>query len=138
VGVEITVGPPQPKPGGSGLPDHASSVNASATGAASAISAAIPATAGAFSYLTGFVVTGAGATGASNVVVTVTGVSGAPLSFVVAVPAGVTTAIVPITVILPTPIAATALNTAVTVNVPSFGAGNTNAAVSVFGYTSPT
>lgn len=109
-------------------------LSASATGAAAAISATLAAAAGKTTYLTSFVVTGGGATAASLVTVTVTGVIGGPLSFVMAIPAGATVGVTPLNVALPVPIAATAPNTAIVVNVPSFGVGNTSEAVVAVGY----
>ena len=124
-------------PGGSPLaggPDpDATPQNTSSTGAASAITTSIPAAAGKTSYLTGFEVTGAGATAGTVVVVTITGVPNT-LNYVFTVPTGATTQAQPLQVEFPEPIAASAPNTAVVVNVPSFGAGNTNAAVVAHGF----
>lgn len=109
-------------------------VDNSATGAATAIAATLAAAAGATTYITGFEVTGTGATAGSTIVVTVTGILGGTLSYELAIPAGVGTPINPLIVEFPSPIPASALNTAIVVNVPSFGAGNTNAAVTAHGF----
>jgi hypothetical protein len=101
--------------------------------AASVASATMPAVLNKTNYLTGLVITGSGATGASVVVCTITGAS-ATLSFDVAVPAGVTTGIAPLVIPFEFPVAASAQNTAITASCPSFGVGNANAAVSINGY----
>jgi len=104
----------------------------SATGAAAAITATLAAAAGTRTRISGFSVTGSGATGASRVVVTVTGLTDT-LSFVMTIPAGVTLAVVELKCHFDPPLPASADNTAIVVNVPSFGAGNTNAAVAAWG-----
>lgn len=120
----------------SDYPQGAIPVAASATGAASAIAATLPAIAGRTTWLTGFEVTGAGATAASVVVVTAGPVTAGSvtLSYELAVPAGVTAPLPALSVELPKPLPAPAANTAIPVNVPSLGAGNTNAAVVAHGY----
>jgi len=109
-------------------------ITGSATGAASAIAPSLPANAGNYTWITGFEVTGAGATAASIIVVTVTGTITGTLSYDVVIPAGATTTITPLLVEFATPIRSSAANTAITVNVPSFGAGNTNSAAVVHGF----
>lgn len=106
----------------------------SATGAAAAIAATLPAVAGHTNYLAGFEVTGAGATAASVIAVTVTGVVGGTITYYIAVPAGVTTSITPLVVEFSRPLAASGPNVAIAVNVASFGAGNTSAAVVAHGF----
>jgi hypothetical protein len=105
----------------------------SATGAAAAISATLAAAAGERTYIDGFCVSGSGATAASRITVTITGLS-TTLSFVMTIPAGATVAVVSLVGVFSHPVAASADNTAVVVNVPSFGAGNTNAAVAAWGH----
>jgi hypothetical protein len=56
------------------------------------------------------------------------------LTFKLVIPAGATTSITPLVVPLGDGIPASADNTAITVTVPSFGAGNTHAAVAAWGY----
>jgi hypothetical protein len=110
-------------------------VSNSATGAAAPIAATLPAVPGKTNYITGFEVTGAGATLGSVINVTVTGVVGGPLNFVLPVIAGALLAITPLVIAFARPIPATGPNVAIAVNVPSFGGGNTNAAASVHGFT---
>lgn len=103
--------------------------------AATATTATLAGAAGKTTYITGFEVTGAGATAGSVVTVTVTGTNSATApTYVVTVPTGATTGIQPLQVEFPSPIPASGVNTAVVVNVPSFGAGNTNAAVVAHGF----
>lgn len=101
--------------------------------AAAAATATLTSAAGRMVYISGFAVTGAGATGASVIAVTVTGVIGGTMTFNLVIPAGVTTSIVPLIVTFDNPIAATAYGTNIVVSAPSFGAGNTNAATVAFG-----
>lgn len=110
------------------------SAGGSATGAAGAIAPAIAAVSGKLNVLKGFIVTGAGATGASNITVTVTGLAIGTISFNIAVPAGTTTAITPLVVYFEDGLVASATNTAITLNVPSFGAGNLASAAVLWGY----
>ena len=104
------------------------------TGAASAISATLGGTAGKTTYLAGFEVTGAGATAASVVAVTVVGIVGGTRTYYIAVPAGAAVGIAPLIVEFPRPIPASGPNVNIVVNVPSFGAGNTNEAVAAHGF----
>lgn len=85
-------------------------------------------------YLSGFSLTGTGATAASNIVGTISGLAIGTQSFVVAVPAGVNTAINPFIVEFVQPLAASSAGQAISVSFPSFGAGNTNACVNIHGF----
>lgn len=107
------------------------------SGAAAAITATLAAAAGRRAFITGFVVDGLGATGAAVVDVTVTGVLGGTITRKVNVPAGATVTITPLVVEFNRPLPASADNTAIVVNVPSFGAGNTQALVSARGFSRP-
>lgn len=110
-------------------PISASSGNVAAATATATLTSA----AGSMVYITGFAVTGAGATAASIVTVTVTGVKGGTQTYNLVIPAGATTSITPLIVNFPFPLAASAYGTNIVVSVPSFGTGNTNAAVVAFG-----
>lgn len=112
------------------IPVTASSGNA----AAAATNVTLPGVSGKTTYITGFTVTGAGATGASIIQVQVTNTVGGNMVFDLVIPAGVTTSITPLQVNFPLPIPATATNTGISVVVPSFGTGNTNAATVAYGY----
>jgi len=101
------------------------SITASATGAAAASNATLAAVAGKTTYITGFVVSGGGATLASIIAVTVTGTITGTLTYYLGVPAGVLVGASDLTVQFTTPVPASAVNTAIVVNVPSFGAGST-------------
>ena len=109
-------------------------LTASATGVASAATATLAAAAGKFTYITGFEVTGGGATVGSLISVTVTGVVTGTLTYVFAVPTGATGGATPLIVEFSRPIPSSAVNTAIAVVVPSFGAGNTNSAVVAHGF----
>lgn len=101
--------------------------------AAAANNQSLAAVAGRTTYITGFSVTGAGATGASVIAVTITGLSNT-LTYYVAIPAGAGVGITPLIIEFSRPIPASAVNTAIGVNVPSFGAGNTQAAATARGF----
>ncbi len=115
--------------------------NAAATGIASAI----PAVAGKYSYIAGLMISGLGATSASVIVCNITNVLSSNASsntwqFWINIPAGVTVPInggVPIILTFNPPLQGKAVNTQVQCNVPSFGAGNTQQQVAVWGYNSP-
>ncbi len=117
------------------LPTGATPVtNSSGNVANATATATLPAAAGVFTWLSGFQLTGAGATGASVVLVTVTGVVGGTLTYALVVPAGATTSIVPLTPAFQPALRSSAVNTPIVVSATPFGAGNTNAAVTAQGY----
>lgn len=109
--------------------------SASATGANAALAPAIVAPAGSTSFVTGFVVTGLGATASAPIDVTLTGVQGGPLHYTIDIPAGAGTPITPLAVNFAAPIPATGPGVNIVLNVPAFGAGNTNEAATITGYT---
>jgi hypothetical protein len=109
-------------------------VTSSSTGGAQANNCTLAAVAGKTNYVTGFEVTGSGATGASVLSITLTGTISGTLNFTLAIPAGVTAGVTPLNVEFAQPIAASGVNQAITLNVPSFGAGNTNASAVLHGF----
>lgn len=96
--------------------------------------ATLAATLNKTNFLSGFQVTAAGATAAGVVVGTVTGLLGGTQSFIFTVPAGATVAAQPLVVNFDPPLQASGNNTAIVVTLPALGAGNTNAAVSAYGF----
>jgi hypothetical protein len=102
--------------------------------AAAAAVATLPAAAGKTTYVAGLTITGGGATAASLVTAVLSGLLGGSLSFTVAAPAGATLGVTPLSVEFNPPLPASAANTAIVLTLPSLGAGNTNAAVSAWGY----
>ena len=108
--------------------------NASGNVANAIATATLVSAASKTAWLTKVVVTGAGATAASVVSVTITGLVGGTRTYTVTVPAGATTAIAPLILDFGDGIPASATNTVITVSVPAFGAGNTNVSVNVEGY----
>lgn len=85
-------------------------------------------------YITGFIITAAGATTGLAVNVTLAGVITGTMTFTFVAPAGVLVAAVPLVVTFDTPIPASAVNTAIVLTLPALGAGNTNASANAFGY----
>lgn len=102
--------------------------------AAATATATIAAVAGKTNYLSGFSITGSGATAASVVTATITGLVGGTQTYVVPVVAGATLGNFPLDFDFYPSIPATATNVAITLSVPSLGAGNTNCAAVVYGY----
>ncbi len=97
--------------------------------------AAIPATSGKLSYVTGFEITATGATVGLPVIATLAGlVGGITASYIFAAPAGALIEATPLLVTFPEPIPANAVNTAITLTLPALGNGNTNAAVVIHGF----
>lgn len=85
-------------------------------------------------YITGFEVTGTGATGVLIVIATVTGTISGTLSYIYVFVAGVTTANQSLIVEFAKPIPGSAVNTAIVVSCPASGAGGTNNVVNAHGY----
>lgn len=102
--------------------------------AAATATATLAASATKTTYITGFEVTGLGATAGLGPVLTITGLLGGTISYVVGVPAGVTVPLTPLIVQFPQPLAGSAINTAIVVSVPTFGSGNTAACVTAHGF----
>ena len=88
-----------------------------------------------FAYLTGFDLTGGGATAAGIIQVTVSGlaVSGGTLVWTVMVPAGATGGITPLMPRFNPPLKSAAA-TNIIVTAAAFGVGNTNATLNVYGF----
>jgi hypothetical protein len=114
-----------------------------ASGAAQSNTATLTGATGVYTYIEGFDLTGGGATAASIIEVTTTGIAGSNPKFEVAIAAGVTAPAFSTTgpytwsIRFPTPLRSSATNTNITVVVPSYGSGNTNASVVAYGYTAP-
>jgi len=102
--------------------------------AAAIASAALPAVAGKTNYITGFQITGAGATAGLPVSVTVTGILGGTLTYTYAAAVGVLVANAPLNIKFDPPLPASAVNTAITVSCPSLGVGNTNNTANIQGF----
>lgn len=116
-------------------PVGATPVNSSSGNVANAAAVAtLPAVAGKTTYITGFEVTGAGATAAAVVGVTVAGVISGTMTYTHAAVAGATALNPQLLVRFGIPIPASAVNTAIVVTVPALGAGNTNSTVVAHGY----
>ena len=112
-----------------GVPTSFSSGNVANASAVATISAVAAKTA----FLTGFEITGAGATAGSVVVATITGLLGGTASYAVAAPTGATVGLTPMSMQFNPPLPASAVNTAIVVTLPALGLGNTNAAVVAHG-----
>lgn len=104
-----------------------------AVGAAQLLVAGLPIVAGKTAMLTGFDVTGAGATAASIIQIQLTNANLQPV-YTLVIPAGALVSIIPLTVMFPRPIPPFNPNAAHNISVPSFGAGNLNASLNVYGF----
>lgn len=85
-------------------------------------------------YLSGFEVTGAGATAGAVVTVTVTGTISGTLSYTYVAATGAAVANTPLIVEFTDAIPASAVNTSIVVSCPALGAGNTNNTTVAHGY----
>lgn len=112
-------------------------ITATATGTTGAIVATLPAVAGKTTFICGFYYTGTNATAANNATsVTVTGTIGGTMTFgfpTLAAAATVQNTIPTDEAFMPC-VAASAVNTAISVNGPALGAGATQATVTAWGY----
>lgn len=115
-------------------PNGANIVTATSGNVANAVATAtLAAAAGKVTYLTGFEITGSGATGALVVTVTVVG-SGTLASYTYTFVAGATLANQPLIVEFTHPLSAGAVNTTIVVSCPASGLGGTNNVVNAHGY----
>lgn len=116
-------------------PAGATPITASSGNVAAAVATAtLAGAASVTTYITGFEVTGAGATAGLVVTVTVTGTISTTLSYTVAAVTGALLINTPLIVEFPVAIPASAANTSIVVSMPSLGLGNTNATVVAHGY----
>ncbi len=115
---------------GSGAPISGSSGDVANASAVATLAAA----AGKTTYITGFEITGSGATAALPVVVTVAGVIGGTMTFIYSAAAGALVGNQPLVIEFPEPVPASAVNTAIVVTCPALGTGNLHSAVVAHGY----
>lgn len=116
------------------IPGSSQLAATSGNAAAAIATATLAAAAGKTTYLTGFDITGSGATAGLPVVVTIANLLTGALTYTYTAAVGVLVANVPLSIRFPVPIPANAVNTAITVTCPSLGAGNTNNVVNAFGF----
>jgi hypothetical protein len=102
--------------------------------AAAVATATLPAVSGKTNYLTGFDITSSGSTAAAVVLAALTGLLGGTINYVYATVAGATLANPTLSVRFDIPLPASAANTAISLSLPTLGAGNTNAVVNLYGY----
>ena len=116
------------------LPTGAVQLNGASGNVANATATATLAPAsGRTAWLTGFELTGTGATGASVIQDTVTGVLGGTMVYDVVIPAS-TAQQVALIVEFSMPLQASVAGGNIVVSSPAFGAGNTNASVNAHGF----
>lgn len=105
------------------------------TGAAAALAPTLAAAAAVTTWVSGFSVDGLGATAGSVIEVTLVGVLGGTRRYKLTIPAGAAAALASRLIVeFGRPIPASAVNTAIVLNVPSFGAGNTSAVAEIHGF----
>ena len=115
-------------------------LSATASAAAAAATATIAGTATQLAYITGFQVTGTGATTQTCINVTVLGIQGTAaghsgtMTYKFQVPTGGTAAATPLAVNFTPPYPAVAAGSAITVDIQSFGSGNLHSAVTAQGF----
>jgi len=116
-------------------PAGSTPVIASSGNVANAVAAAtMPATALVTNYITGFEITGTGATAGLPVTVTITGILGGTISYTYDFSGSAITANNSLQVVYTPALPASAVNTAIVVSCPAGGVGNTNNTVVVHGY----
>lgn len=119
----------------SSYPSGATAITAASGNVAAATAAAtLAAVASKTTYITGFSVTGSGATAGLPVSVTVTGTITGTLTYTYVAVAGALLSNTPLHVMFPMPIPASATNTTIVVSCPTLGAGNTNNTTVAHGY----
>lgn len=106
----------------------------SGNAAAAIATATLAAAANKTTYITGFDITGSGATAGLVVVVTIANLSTGAMTYTYTAAVGVLLANAPLNIRFPQPIPANAVNTAITVSCPSLGLGSTNNVVNAFGF----
>lgn len=117
------------------LPQGATQVNAASGDVPNGVAAAtLPAVVGKTNYLTGFEITGSGATAGLPVAVTVTGILGGTLTYIYNFAAGVLVGNQPLAMQFFPPLQASAANVAIVVSCPAGGAANAHNATVAHGY----
>jgi hypothetical protein len=96
--------------------------------------ATVPAAAQTYGYLTGFEIIAGGATAGVCVNATITGLLGGVSTYPICAPTGPTLPASSIFIEVVPPLRSSTFNTAIVLTLPALGAGNTNAAVVVHGY----
>ena len=109
-------------------------INSSGAVAAATAAATLTPSAAGLAHISGFDITGAGATTALPVSVTVTGIAGGTLTYSYTAIAGVLLANTPLSVTFNPPLPAATINTAIVVSCPTLGAGNTKNTANAYGY----
>lgn len=110
-------------------------IYSSGNAAAAIATATVPALPGRTAYISGLQITSSGSTAAAVVLAVLAGlIGGASISYVYTSVAGVTLANPTLQIMFPKPIPASASNTAVTLTLPSLGAGSTNAVATLHGF----
>ena len=103
--------------------------------AAAVATATLTGVAAKSTYITGFEVTGAGATAGLPVNVTITGTITGTLTYTYVAATGALVANTPLVVTFDYPIQSSAVNTSIVVSCPSLGVGNTNNTTVAHGFT---
>lgn len=117
------------------LPPGSTQVTATSGNVANASAVAtMAAVSGRTNNISGFSVTGSGSTVGLPVTVTVAGLLGGSLPYTYTAAIGATVGNTPLVIKYAAPIAASGLNTAITVTCPALGAGNTNNTVTTHGF----
>ncbi len=127
--------------GGAAIATPQQNFTASATGAAATVTATLPAPPAGYKWqITGFEITANGSTAGASVTPTLSGLDGGAgaavtgnYSFVF--PASASTAATPLTIVYSCPISGL-VNTAISLSLPSGGAGNTTASVNIHAFPS--
>ena len=116
-------------------PENSTALAASSGNVANAAAVAtITPSNGKKAFISGFIVTAAGATAGLPVTVTVTGLVGGTHTYIFSAPVGALIGANPLVIQFPISVPAIAVDTNIVVTCPALGLGNTNASVNAFGY----
>jgi hypothetical protein len=120
--------------GAANYPTGATPVAAAGSTNAAVLNLSLPGAVGKTTYITGLEIFGLGATAASIVAATLTGILGGGMTLLIGVPAGTSTETLPKVLQFNPPLPANAVNTAIALSVPSFGAGNQGVSAALRGF----
>lgn len=120
--------------GAAAFPAGATPVAAAGSTNANPLNLSLPGAPTKTTYITGLEIFGLGATAATIAAATVTGVLGGTMTILIGVPAGTSTETVPKVLQFNPPLPANAVNTAIALSVPSFGAGNQGVSAALRGF----
>jgi hypothetical protein len=120
--------------GAANYPTGATPVAAASSATAALLSINLPGAVGKTTYITGMEIFGLGATAATVIGAALNGLLGGNMTIFIGVPGSTSAEIVPKVLQFNPPLPANAVNTAISLTIPSFGAGNQGVSASMRGF----